>query len=241
MAYKMKLDGFEIEVADANTASIIERTVSNAKKDAEDRATASAKEVADSKAALTALQAKHDAFEEKAKGGAKCDECGGSGKVDGEECENCEGEGKMDALAPFEKRVASRQRSDARAAQKAGAARAALLVQVAPHLSANEKLDKKSDVEIKRTVLGKFGVKLDGKDDVYVTARFDAEMEIRKAGKPKPIENVRKGVTDGAPPAGTEEEIVVVENLDEDDLIAQAKVNAKKHSDSMYFKNRPQP
>lgn len=207
MPHKMKIDGLDVEVADTNAQAIIERAIAVAKKDGEDktatekaRADAATAELATLKQAHTALQAKHDTLDAKEKGMAKCDECGGTGKVDGKKCEDCGGTGeiKMDDLRDFDKRTASRARSNAHAIATGAASRAALLAQAAPHLSSKENLDGKTNTEIKRMVLAKLGVKLEGKadeidraGDAYAIARFDSEMAQIAAKKVDPISRVR--------------------------------------------------
>lgn len=197
---KMKIDGLEVEVADSNAQSIIERAIAGARKDAEARfvaeaarADAAEKAAAEAKGALTALQAKHDSLETNVHRDVKCDECDGTGMVGEEKCDMCAGKGAMkaDSLLDFDHRKASRARSDARSAMRAGASRAKLLLEVAPHISEHEKLDGKSDMEVKRLVLEKLGVKLDGKDDHYAGARFDVEMENRKASVGRPMDAPR--------------------------------------------------
>lgn len=203
--FKIKVDGLELEVADANAGSIIERAILNAKKEGSDLATAEkaradsaelAKAASDKK--VTELQAKVDA----SKSDVKCDECDGTGEAGGKDCEYCAGKGEMkaDSLLDLDRRKASRARSDARAAASAGAARAKLLTLVAPHLSANEKLDALTDVQIKRLTLDKLGVKFDDKSDVYAIARFDAEMDKVKDKARGPLELVRL-VTEEQPEA----------------------------------------
>ncbi len=239
MPHKMKLGTFEIEVADANTQAIIEGAIGAARKDAEDklsvetkRADAAVADLAKAVGEKTALQAKADGLEAAVKADAKCDECGGTGKVDGADCKNCGGTGKMkaDSLLNFDERTASRARSDARAVALHAADRAKLIAQAMPHLSANENLDAKSNVDIKKLVLTKLdaSIKLDGKDDVYVAHRYDFEMEQRAKAKLSPLERVRL-VQDGAAPADTT--VVEVKDASPD-----AKASQTKHYDSQYFK-----
>lgn len=214
MAYKIKVDGLELEVADANAGAIIERAIVSAKKDGEDKTAAEklradAAELAKTAAekSLVEAKAKLDSLEAAAKVDVKCDECDGSGKVFGKECEGCAGKGEMkaDALLDLPRRKASRARSDARAAAVQGAARAKLLQLVAPHLSANEKLDEKSDVEIKRLTLDKLNIKFEDKSDAYVNVRFDVEMDKIKAATPSAIEAARATVIDGVIPPKVEQ------------------------------------
>lgn len=59
-------------------------------------------------------------------------------------------------------------------------------------LGAETSLDGKTPAAVREAVLTKLGVKFDGKDPVYVTARFDAEMERFEAGKTeKTVETVK--------------------------------------------------
>lgn len=215
MPIKFKVDGFEIEVADVNAQSIVERAISGARKDADDklaveksRADQASKDLDAAKAKTTELQAKCDTLEAAAKVDVKCDECDGSGKVGEKACMDCDGKGQMkeDSLLDFDRRKASRARSDAAAASKAGSIRAKLLLQAAEHLSANEKLDGKTDVDIKKLILSKVDkdLKLDGRDDVYVSHRFDFEMEQYSKKKGRPIDRVRL-VTDPTPKKDEEE------------------------------------
>jgi RecJ-like exonuclease len=203
MGHKMKLDGLEIEVADANAQSIIERAVAVAEKKGHDAASAERaradgleSQVKTLTGEKTALQAKADTLDAAAKKMEECDACDGTGKVDGKQCDDCGGEGKvkMDSLADKTWRKASRERAITRAVAGRADTRAKLLVQAAEHLSANEKLDGKSDVEIKKLVLAKVckDLKLDGKDDVYVNHRFDFELEQLGRSKRQPAARGRE-------------------------------------------------
>lgn len=196
MAHKMTLDGLELEVADANAQAIITRAVASAEKKGQDAAAAErarADGLTDKVKALesekTALQAKVDTLDAAAKKMVDCDACDGTGKVGGEVCDDCSGTGsvKMDSLADKAWRKSARERAITRAVGARADARAKLLVQAAEHLSANEKLDGKSDVEIKKLVLSKIckDLKLDGKDDVYVSHRYDFELEQLAKSKGK--------------------------------------------------------
>lgn len=87
------------------------------------------------------------------------------------------------------------------------AARASLLVEARKHLGANEKFDAyvdaktgkpvpaKSDLEIKRAVVEKLDkdVKLDGKSEDYVQARYDGLIEAAAKASPRAIDLVRRG------------------------------------------------
>lgn len=226
MAYKMKLDGLEIEVADANAASIVERAITAAKKDGEDKASLEkartdsvTAELAKVSAEKTALQAKADSLEAAAKVDVKCDECDGTGKISGEKCDDCGGKGEMkaDSLLDFNRRKASRARSDARAASKEGTALARLLIQAGRYLSANENLDGKSAIEIKKLILAKVdkALKLDGKDDVYVNHRFEFEMEKFDKSQGKPIDKLRLVADPVVATDSNTDEVSNFDNVDE--------------------------
>lgn len=234
---KMKLDGYEFEVADSNAQTAIEKSIAAARKDGEsaaaahkDRADKADKELADLKAEKSALQGKHDALESASKADVKCDECSGSGKVDEKACDGCAGKGQMKADAlTFEWRKASRDRSEQRAVASRVDARAALLTQVAPHLSKNTKLDGLSDLAIKKLVLAEHekDLKLDGKDESYVTAYFDAVIGRLAKTQLTPLERVRL-VQDGAAPP------IVDDRSDADD----PKDKQSKAYDEDYFKKK---
>lgn len=202
MPHSLVIDGMKFETADANAQAQHDRYVDRIRKDAE-RATADvqakfdalAKEMADAKAALSALQAKHDTLTEKQKADAdkmvKCDECSGKGKIDGNgECKNCEGKGEYAAKTDTaEKRKDSLGRIIARGVKS----RAALVVIARKHLGENEKLDDLDDIEIKRRVVKKLNpaANLDGKDEIYVQARFDGCLETA----PTHIDQARANAT----------------------------------------------
>lgn len=191
MPHKFKLDGYEVEVADANAQHVVERAVAAAKKDGEDRAKAAEDARAAAQKALSELQAKHDVLV--ASHDAKmveCDECDGTGKVDGKKCDECDGKGKVkmdQALDPTRRRD-SRLRAIARGVN----ARAQLVVEARSVLGENEKLDDKDDLSIKRLVVAKLqpALKLDGKGNDYVGAAYDLAI----AARPKGIDQVRAAV-----------------------------------------------
>lgn len=93
--------------------------------------------------------------------------------------------------------------------QAAAAARAALLVEARKHLGANEVFDAhkdaksgkdvpaKSDLEIKRLVVEKLdsSVKLDGKSEDYVQARYDGLVEAAGKKVVAPLAQLRAAVT----------------------------------------------
>jgi uncharacterized protein len=221
----IKIDSLDVKVESANDQAIIEKAISKARVDAESKADSALAELAAAKKQLSEAQAKADAFEAVAKAPAKCDECGGTGKVDGAACSMCGGKGtvKADELT-FEARAASRARSDERAARVAGAQRAKLLTEAGRVLSANEKLDEKSDLEIKQLVIKKLDkdVVLDGKDASYVEHRYAFEME--KRGKVAPIDRIRL-VEDGADKVDAEDNLTPLEKM-------------HRHNDEAYFRNR---
>lgn len=162
MSQKFKLDGFEVEVADANTQSIIERAVASAKKDADDKLV-NAKAAMDeaikacdaAKAELAAVKSKHDVLDAKLQAfdaaGLPCKECKGKGMVGDEKCEGCGGSGKlkMDS-ALSDKLDASIARILIRDSKSLVAKRVALLNTAARIVPTNMKLDEKSDIEIKQ-------------------------------------------------------------------------------------------
>ncbi len=202
MANVIKVDGFQFEVNDPNAQACIDRAVAAARKDGDDKATAE-KVRADNadklrgelQKSLSELQAKHDALEAQAKAHAdkmvKCGECEGEGKVDGAKCDNCEGEGEYESKADTaEKRKDSLNRIVSRLVN----ARATLLTEARRHLGANEKLDGKSDIEIKKLVITKLDkdAKLDGKDDAYVNMRYQVQIDCAKVS---PIAEARAAVT----------------------------------------------
>lgn len=202
---KMKIDGLEIEVADENAKSIIERAIENSRKAGESektRADGFQKEASTLQDAVSKLQAKYDSLEAKQKSDegktVKCDECSGSGKMDGKDCSNCAGAGtvKMDHLLDEQKRKDSFSRAVARGV----AARTKLELEARKHLGMNEKLDDKSDLEIKKLVIQQLDktAKFDGKNDLYVETRYEIETEK--------VRNDHQIVTGAAPPPPKTEE-----------------------------------
>ena len=186
---KLKVDGFEFEVADPNAQSAVDRAIATAKKDAE-------VPVADLKRKLDEVQGKHDALEAQIKADAaktvECDECAGSGKLDGAKCDNCDGTGKVSAKMDSAKIAAS----VARRVDRGVKTRAALLVQAQKILGDNEKLDGKSEREIRELVVVKIdgadaAAQMKGRGDEYVTARFDSAL----GRQPRPVDLVRAGLS----------------------------------------------
>lgn len=200
------------------------------------------------------VKARADAMKARMMG---CDECGGGGKTTDAEgaeakCEYCGGTGKVrmhdeikaaapadaDAPAPVEemeevaedaeqlaaetpepaekkdarradarrtrldstrsareRRAASFQRRTDRAART----RIALVLQAKPHLDADVKLDGKSNLDVKKLVLGKLkpALKLDGKDAAFIETAY--ELAIADAGAAAADQVTPPSVT---PPAG---------------------------------------
>lgn len=184
MPIKIKLDGFEIEVADDNARTMIERAIEKAKADG-------AKLAADVQAKLDSevtahgetkkkLAASEQALKDSADGKmVKCDACDGSGKVDGAKCDECSGEGKymMDAavLAKRDARVAARAE---KAAEAKVAARAQLIADGRAHLGDTAGVEKMTDGAIKIAVAKKYNPKLDVEKmpEAGIQALFDAAL-----------------------------------------------------------------
>lgn len=206
MPIKIKLDGFDIEVADSNAQSIIERAIEKARVDG--RATFEAEKVradtaekakGDLAKSISELSAKVDSLEAKAK--ADADE---TIKINGQDMKLTElrDQAKFDAaILPL--------------VAKAGAARGALVTLATQHLGANEKLDGLSDIEIKKLVIKKLDkdIKLDGKDETYIFHRFDFETEKAAKNQVRPIDRVRLVQQD--PPAGHVDSDPVSDDPDE--------------------------
>lgn len=201
MPIKVKLDGgFEVEVADANASAAIEGAIEKARQDGladakrekerADKAELSGAELSKKNVELQAtLDSEIAARKADADKKAKCDECSGTGKMDGADCKGCEGKGEMKADAALDPQ--RRADSLSRMVASRAAQRAALLRKVGEDLSQHEKLDDKSDAEIKRLWLDKRGTKLDGKDDAYVSVYFDAEMARAEKERPTALAAVR--------------------------------------------------
>lgn len=232
----MKIDSLDVKVESANDQAIIEKAIGKARADGEEklaaeklRADAAETAKAATEKKLVEQQAKIDTLEEASKRDVKCDECSGSGKMDDKACSFCKGEGKTKADVALDEaqRAASRARCDARAARVAGRALAKVLVVARERLSANEKLDELSVIEIQKKILNKFGVKLDGKSDDYVAARYDEEMERRAETEPKPIDKVRLVQDDDLPP--------VTGDRSDEGLSPKEKMH--RINEAMYFKN----
>lgn len=220
MPHKMKIDGLELEVADANSQSIIERAIASARKDGEDKVAAEKlradtaekaktdceKLLAAEKAEKEKLDSKVQAYDAKM---MKCDECSGSGKVGSDkDCKGCDGSGKMkmDEFSNDDKRAAMLTRIWAEKEKVAVAKRVALLDE-AKVLPTNLKLDEKSNLEIKALLVKKHApsYKVDGKTE----AQLDEALEVLRgqvAPKkvPTAIDQVRL----------VQDSDVVVENID---------------------------
>lgn len=209
MPHKFKLDGLEVEVADANAQAIIERSIQAARKASEaetlqekSRADQAEKAKGEATAQLSTLQAKYDALTEKVKADeakmVKCDMCDGSGK-----CDNCGGGGQM----KMDRYLDPKRRADEVKVlvAKGVKARAALLVEARRHLGANEKLDELDDIEIKKLVVKKLKptANLDGKNEIYIEARYDDAVEGAKG--PRSIDLARTVSTPAPAPARTDD------------------------------------
>lgn len=243
---KMKLDGLEIEVGDANAQSIVERAIDKARKDGEEkfaveklRADTSEAKLKELTAEVSTLKGKADTLEAASKVDVKCDECDGAGEIgsDKKKCDMCSGKGQMKADGlTFEARKASRARSEDRAVASRASARAALIAKVTPVLGTKAKLDGKTDVEIKKMFLADTAkdLKLDGKDDSYVEGCFEVAFAKADKAQLRPIDRV-KLVADGSaiPPAVTGEG-ELAETTDETGLTARQK--QRQHYDSLYYK-----
>jgi hypothetical protein len=210
----LQIGTFRYEVADGNAQAVLDRHVADAvstavanaeKKAAQDKADAVDKSKGELTTKLSELQAKHDALEgkEKARLDAtmKCDECSGSGKIDGAKCDGCGGTGRVSAKDDSEeKRDARLERTVRRRAK----ARASLEVEARKHLGTDAKLDEMAELDVKKAVLVKLAphLKLDGKDETYLRASYDIAIGDSKLlgvsdaaragaagqGEPKPAE-----------------------------------------------------
>lgn len=234
MNFKVTIDGQTFECDSANAQVVVDRVLKTAK-DAADQAVAlvqgkldgEAKSLGDLKSEHAKLQAKYDGLEQKRKdeeeATTNCDECGATGKVDGDApCPNCEGKGKFAKKADgAEKRKASFDRMLARKIGTGVKERASLIVKASAVLGANEKLDAKSDLEIQQMVVKKVRPKVDAeklKNPIYVQAAFDDVIE--QSEKVAPIAKVRatvvpSGNQDGTGGQGAENEPHVVTDADE--------------------------
>lgn len=157
MAYKIKVDGLDLEVADAATGHVIERAI----KDSGERITAqlaSEKDRADS-AEKARAKAEKDRDEHKVEREkldstikamdakmVKCDECDGAGKCDG-----CGGTGKVKAADLMDD--AKRAAAIGRIAAKHAVSLVALYDRARPVVPTNFKLDGKSPLDIKREMV----------------------------------------------------------------------------------------
>ena len=212
MPIKFKIDAFEIEVADTNVQSIIERVISGARKDAEDKLGVVKADLAVRESALQLaeksladMKAKFDELDGKTKADAAktkdCPDCEGSGKIDGKACDSCGGEGtvKADAFLDSAKLDALINRIAARRAD----ARADLIAKAREVLGTNAKFDGKTLLDIKREVVGKLNPKLTldaAASAEFVQGAFTSVMAGRAAA-PAAIDLVRTTQTDIAPRA----------------------------------------
>lgn len=222
MPHSLKIDGFSFEVTDANAQTIVDRALERAKKDAEDKATAAdaaraaaLKELGEAKAKIDAMEAQH-----KADAGKKveCDECDGTGKVDGEECDACDGKGEYAAREDSQER---RDASLARRIDRGVRNRTALVVAAAAHLGKNEKLDGKSDLDIRKLVIAKLlpAFKLDGRTADEIAIAYDAAL----AGAPK---------AGAKPPARSDADREVVVKTDSGDDRPTDAAEARRRQDA---------
>jgi hypothetical protein len=186
MPIKMKLDGFEIEVQSANDQAVIQRALDAARKQGEEHATTKAqadveKLKADSLKERDALQGKFDTLDAKVKADAAA-----TIKLDGAEI----------TMADFADE-AKREAFLAGAIAKAATARTALVIEARKHLGDKEKLDGKSDFEVKKMVVLKLNktAKLDGKSEDYVQACYDTAIEGAASNRVSPIDAARAGAT----------------------------------------------
>lgn len=198
---QLKVDGMTFEIADANAQAVVDRAIASAKKDSEDKAAKAELALAEAKKEVSVLQAKHDSLAAEVKTDAEkmvqCDECGGSGKIDGETCKGCSGEGKVPAKGD---RADSIKRRIDRAVALGVKARASLLNEAQKHLSANVKLDALTDLEIKRQVVAALRPALKTqleakKDDAsYIVTLYDAAIVEYAATAPRTHDLGRAGL-----------------------------------------------
>lgn len=96
-------------------------------------------------------------------------------------------------LAQAKTKDEEEEKKRADAIKQAVRARVALESQAAPILGAEAKLDEMDDLAIKRAVIEKLspGVKLDGKTDIYIEARYDAALELHKSAPNEALGNLR--------------------------------------------------
>jgi hypothetical protein len=218
---QLKIDGLVFEVTDANMQAVIDKALTEREQKiaaANKRADESEAARAEAEKKRSEAQAKLDAEIERANADAekmvKCDECSGNG-----ECKNCDGKGefpkKMDTA---DRRAASLGRM----VEKRAHARGALLSEARRHLGANEKLDGKTDIDIKRAIVLKLKpkAKLDGQSDAYIQARYDDAIET--AGSVTAIDEARRAAY-----------VQAVESPKNDDKPADPN-DAKARSDERY-------
>lgn len=183
MPITIKLDGFEVQVADDNARTIIERAVENARKAGEKLAAdVKANFDAETLAHQTTIQklvAAEKAVKEALDGKmVECDACSGTGKVDGAKCDDCSGKGQYmadaDSLARRDARVAARA---VKAAEAKVAAHAKLVADARAHLG-DEKIEEMDEATIRLAVAKKYNPKLnfDGMPEAGVRALFDAAL-----------------------------------------------------------------
>lgn len=184
MPIKFTVDGFELEVQDANAKSVIERAIAAAKKDSADQLSAAQHKLDDANKALE--QARKDGEEWKSKHeklAAKieldektmkdCRDCEGTGKIDGKKCDSCDGEGKV----PFKKAADDAHIASIieRKSVRIAAQRAKVVDQHRAVLGADAKSDGKTIGELRREVIKKMAPTfvLDGKSESTVAELFD--------------------------------------------------------------------
>lgn len=188
MAQQIKLvvDGLTLDVVESNIPAIqaaIDRVSASAAKEKTD----CEKKVGDLQGRIDCIKAKFDAMKARM---CACDECKGSGKVDGVKCDYCDGAGRFrmhDAIYgdATELEVEQETESEAKAAHKdaeradkqaaaekkrrdsidrmiarAVKSRVALETEARKHLGEDAKLDGKNDLEVKCEVIKKLSPKM---------------------------------------------------------------------------------
>lgn len=217
MPHSLKVDGHSFEVTDANVQVAVDRAIASA-------ANAEKARVVELEKQLTTLQAKHDSLEAAAQADAfgKCEECEGTGEVDGEKCAACKGSKMLPKKADHSDSIR-------RMIDRGVKERSALLVRGRDILGANVKLDAMDDLEIKRQVILKLSPALKPAleahkaDANYITVLYDAEMLRAGATSPRAVDLVR---TAAAP--ASKDPATTTNNDEEGD--ARAKMIAREKS-----------